>query len=355
MQQKQEKTKKQPSGAYAGARDDPGLAGGAGSCNSPAPWPSNTALEGPDRPGAQGSLQRPIKGTLTTFKLEKQKPFLSDFASLRLSELLPMAIKQHCNALLVQKYPFLPRNEINMQKHAPWSVLQASQAAAAKLLSPVLGCLTAHYPQDQFAPASSPPSAPTPPAQGVQVEEWLGSKAVGGQTAQQRPQWHHPTPPEMQFAEELVQTFMMGACQQLQQIGGSSLQGGKYQKEQIQGLLLQIEGSVHGLRSALADFVPPPETQQGSGQGLSLIGAAAPLVGGSGARDTVAKSLIAAAGFIGANDYETLGILLRVMSGVLSRGAHEFQEANDSFGSWKNDQDVAFDPPIAALLFDQVH
>ncbi|KAL3134782.1 hypothetical protein ABBQ32_007768 [Trebouxia sp. C0010 RCD-2024] len=235
---------------------------------------------------------------------------------------------------------------------------KASQAAAAKLLSPVLGCLTAHYPQDQFAPASSPPSAPsasTPLPQGVQVEEWLGSKAVGGQTAQLRPQWHHPTPSEMQFAEELMQTFMIDACQQLQQIGDSSLQGGKYQKEQIQGLLLQIEGSVHGLRSALADFVPPAKTQLGSGQGLSLIGAAAPLVGGSGARDTVAKSLIAAAGFIGANDYETLGILLRVTSGVLSRGAHEFQEANDSFSSWKSDQDVAFDPPIAALLFNQVH
>lgn len=238
---------------------------------------------------------------------------------------------------------------------------QASQAAAAKLLSPVLGCLTAHYPQDQFAPhpGSSNPPTPTPSAQGVQVEEWLGSKAVEGRTAQLKPKWHQPTPAEMHFAEELMQTFMIDASKQLQQIGEECSQGGKYKKEQIQGLLLQIEGTVHGLRSALADFVPPVEAQQssgqGSGQGLSLIGAAAPLVGGLDARDAVAKSLIAAAGFVGANDYETLGILLRVMSGVLSRGAHEFQEANDSFSSWKSDQDVAFDPPIAALLFDQVH
>ena len=48
----------------AGTRDNPGLAGRAGSRNSPAPWPCHTAPEGPDHPGPQGSLQRPIKGTL---------------------------------------------------------------------------------------------------------------------------------------------------------------------------------------------------------------------------------------------------------------------------------------------------
>ena len=235
------------------------------------------------------------------------------------------------------------------------SRLQASQAAAAKLLSPILGCLTAYYPQDQFAPGNTHESASVA-AQGVQVEPWLGSKALEGQTAQQRPKWHQPSPAEMQFAEELMQTFMMDACNQLQQISNGSSPGGKYDKDQLRGLLLQIEGTIHGLRSALAEFAPPAEgpAQQGSGQSLALIGSACPLVGDAKSRDAVAKSLVAAAGFIGANDYETLGILLRVMTGLLSRGTHEFSESADSYSSWKSDQDVAFDPPVAALLFDQV-
>lgn len=231
--------------------------------------------------------------------------------------------------------------------------LQATQAAAAKLLSPVLGCLTAYYPQDQFAPGNTPDSA-SGMSQGVEVVPWLGSKAVEGQTAQLRPQWHKPSPAEMQFAEELMQTFMMDACNQLQQISNGSPQGGKkYDRDQLRGLLLQIEGTTHGLRSALADFAPPAEGQ-GSGQSLALIGSSSPRVGDGKTRDAVAKSLIAAAGFIGANDYETLGILLRVMTGVLSRGTHEFSESTDSYSSWKSDQDVAFDPPVAALLFHQV-
>ena len=231
--------------------------------------------------------------------------------------------------------------------------LQATQAAAAKLLSPVLGCLTAYYPQDQFAPGTTPDSA-SGMGQGVGVVPWLGSKAVEGQTAQLRPQWHKPTPAEMQFAEELMQTFMMDACHQLEQISSGSPQGGKkYDRDQLRGLLLQIEGTTHGLRSALADFAPPAEGQ-GSGQSLALIGSSSPRVGDGNSRDVVAKSLLAAAGFVGANDYETLGILLRVMTGVLSRGTHEFSESTDSYSSWKSDQDVAFDPPVAALLFHQV-
>lgn len=239
--------------------------------------------------------------------------------------------------------------------------VQASQAAAAKLLSPVLGCLTAHYPLDQFAPTPNPnPSDPTPSSaseaalQGVRVESWLGSKAVEGHTAQQRPEWHQPNAAETQFAEELTQTFLIDASNQLQQMSQRSAQSGKYPKETIQGLLLQIEGSLHGLRSALADFTPPEQAQHNSESNLALAGSACQVISGSETRDAVAESLVAAAGFIGANDYETLGILLRVMSGLLSRGAHEFQEAIDSFSSWKSDQDVAFDPPIAALLFDQV-
>lgn len=240
------------------------------------------------------------------------------------------------------------------------SLLQASQAAAAKLLSPILGCLTAYYPQDQFAPGKTPDSA-SGGTQGVHVESWLGSKAVEGQTAQQRPQWHQPSPVEIQFAGELMQTFMIGACDQLQLISNGSSQGGKYDKDQLRGLLLQIEGTTHGLRSALADFAPPADgptqqgSEQGSGQSLALIGSACQLVGDVNSRDAVAKSLIAAADLIGANDYETLGILLRVMTGMLSRGTHEFSESTDSYSSWKSDQDVAFDPPVAALLFDQVH
>ena len=150
-----------------------------------------------------------------------------------------------------------------------------------------------------------------------------------------------------------MQTFLVSAASQLQEISQGSAQGSKYPKETIQGLLIQIEGSHHGLRSALPDFtsanLPNP-----TGQRLALVGSAAPGIGNPKIRDATAKSLIAAAGFIGANDYETLGTLLRVMSGMLSRGAHEFQEAMDSFSSWKSDQDVAFDPPLAALLFDQV-
>lgn len=240
-------------------------------------------------------------------------------------------------------------------------LLQASQGAASKLLSPVLGCLTAHYPLDQFAPTptdpptgSTPGSAPDTTPQGVTVEAWLGSKAQGNQTRQLAIKWHQPNPEERGFAEELVKTFLVDAAAELQEISHGSVQNGKYPKETIQGLLLQIEGAHHGLRSALPNFSPPQNGPNPTEQKLALIGSAAPAMAGSETRDNTAKSLLAAAGFVGANDYETLGILLRVMSGMLSRGAHEFQEAIDSFSSWKSDQDVAFDPPLAALLFDQV-
>ncbi|DBA73425.1 TPA: hypothetical protein ACH3X1_011462 [Trebouxia sp. C0004] len=234
---------------------------------------------------------------------------------------------------------------------------KAGQGAASKLLSPVLGCLTACYPLDQFAPTPTDPthgstSASDIAPHGVSVESWLGSKAQGSHTRQHAPKWHQPNSQETQFAEELMQTFLVSAASQLQEISQGSAQGGKYPKETIQGLLIQIEGAHHGLRSALPDFtsanLPNP-----TGQKLALVGSAAPRIGNSEIRDATAKSLIAAAGFVGANDYETLEILLRVMSGMLSRGAHEFQEAMDSFSSWKSDQDVAFDPPLAALLFDQ--
>ena len=151
-----------------------------------------------------------------------------------------------------------------------------------------------------------------------------------------------------------MQTFLVGAAAELQEICQGSAQNGKYPKEKIQSLLLQIEGAHHGLRSALPNFSPPSDGSNPMAQKLALIGSAAPAIAGSETRDNTAKSLLTAAGFVGANDYETLGILLRVMSGMLSRGAHEFQEAIDSFSSWKSDQDVAFDPPLAALLFDQV-
>ena len=235
-------------------------------------------------------------------------------------------------------------------------MLQAGQGTASKLLSPVLGCLTAHYPLDQFAPPlpdSSQDSPSDAASQAVKVESWLGSKAVEGQTRQLKPKWHQPNTEERQFAQELVKTFLVDASAQLQDISQGSAQNGKYPKEAIQGLLLQIEGTHHGLRSALPDFTLPKGSNP-TGLKLSLVGSAAPALGGSETRDMTAKSLIAAAGFVGANDYETLGILLRVMSGMLSRGAHEFQEALDSYSSWKSDQDVAFDPPLAALLFDQV-
>ena len=239
--------------------------------------------------------------------------------------------------------------------------MQASQAAAAKLLSPVLGCLTSRYPLDQFDPTTSPATPGTPPSSaseaasnGVCVESYLGSKAVEGQTARHQPKWHEPNSAEIQFAEELNQAFLVDAANQLHQMSQGSEQGEKYPKERIQGLLLQLDGALHGLRSALAEFSPPSDTQQGSGQSLALIGSACPVISGSETRDAVAKSLIAAAGYIGANDYESLTILLRVMGSLLSRGAAEFQEAIDSFSSWKSDQDVAFDPPIAALLFDEV-
>ena len=71
-------------------------------------------------------------------------------------------------------------------------------------------------------------------------------------------------------------------------------------------------------------------------------------------RETAAKALIAAAAIVGPNDYETLKILLRGMGAVLSRGAQEFRDASNSFGAWKSDQDIAHDPPVAALLFEQV-
>lgn len=170
---------------------------------------------------------------------------------------------------------------------------------------------------------------------------------------QQRPKWHQPNADERQFAEELMKTFLVDASAQLQDISQGSAPSGKYPKETIQGLLLQIEGAHHGMRSALPDFSPPKGSSP-TGLKLALVGSAAPALGSSETRDNTAKSLIAAANFVGANDYETLKMLLRVMSGMLSRGAHEFQEALDSFSSWKSDQDVAFDPPVAALLFDQV-
>lgn len=251
-------------------------------------------------------------------------------------------------------------------------VLQAIQAAASKLLAPIFGALTSYYPLNQFEPLPvwhSPAggSGSAPPA-GVGVEPWISSKPRESQTRQYKPTWHQPTAEETAFAEGLVNSFLTGAAQQLLELSqgkGSEQSGdapgsGKYPKELLQGLLLQMEGSFMGLQSILPDFASPQQAPDaaaapgGTTSNLALIGSGGAPITGPETRELAAKALVAAAAFVGPNDTETLKILLRAMSAVLSRGAQEYQDAINSFSAWKSDQDIAHDPAVAALLFGQV-
>ena len=152
--------------------------------------------------------------------------------------------------------------------------MQAVQAAASKLLSPLLGSLISYYPLNQFdpLPKEAPQNGSDPP-HGVGVEAWLSAKPQDSQIRQHKPTWHQPTAEETQFAEDLTRTFLTEAAQQLlglSQGQGSGQSGGgpapgasKYPKELMQGLLLQIEGSFVGLQSVLPDF---PAPKQSSGE-----------------------------------------------------------------------------------------
>ena len=243
--------------------------------------------------------------------------------------------------------------------------VQAIQAAASKLLAPVFGALTSYYPLNQFEPLPvwhSPAGASGSASfGGVGVEPWISSKPQESQIRQYKPRWHQPTTEETAFAEGLVNSFLTGAAQQLLELSqgkGSGQSGeapgsGKYPKELLQGLLLQMEGSFMGLQSTLPDFASPGPPQGASPQ-LALIGCGGATITGPETRELAAKALVAAAGFVGPNDTETLKILLRAMSAVLSRGAQEYQDAINSFSAWKSDQDIAHDPAVASLLFEQV-
>lgn len=152
--------------------------------------------------------------------------------------------------------------------------VQAVQAAASKLLAPLLGSLTSYYPLNQFDPQplhNIPTGGEATTPQGVGVEAWLSSKPRESQIRQHKPTWHQPTAEETGFAEELIKIFLTGAAQQL--LGLSQGQGSgdvgnspssgqdKYPKELLQGLLLQMEGSFMGLQSILPDFPSPSQSQ----------------------------------------------------------------------------------------------
>ena len=166
----------------------------------------------------------------------------------------------------------------------PYVCLQGVQAAASKLLAPLLGSLTSYYPLNQFDPvtAHSPPAGTAGVAaegtpQGVGVEPWLSSKPPQSQIRQHKPTWHQPFAEETAFAEELIKTFLTGPAKQLLELsqgqgsgqsGESSAPGAsKYPKELLQGLLLQMEGSFMGLQSNLPDF---PSPDPGKCKGLLL-------------------------------------------------------------------------------------
>ena len=84
----------------------------------------------------------------------------------------------------------------------------------------------------------------------------------------------------------------------------------------MQSLLLQIEGALVGARACLADFEPNSDTEAQARADeavpLTLIGATGVPVGSAAMRELAAKALMAAPDVIGANDSETLGILMHV-------------------------------------------
>lgn len=91
-----------------------------------------------------------------------------------------------------------------------------------------------------------------------------------------------------------------------------------------------------------------------TGPKLALIGVGGQAVATPQTRELAAKALVAAAGFVGPNDSATLKLLLRAMGAVVSWGAQEYRDAQNSFNAWRTDQDIAHDPAVSALLFTQV-
>eukprot|EP00891_Asterochloris_glomerata_P001540 jgi/Astpho2/1540/fgenesh1_pg.00026_%23_29_t len=287
-------------------------------------------------------------------------------------QLLPY--KQRLKALL-DAFFALPSKNLHMR--------------ATGLLGPILSALVSWYPLDQFAPLEEAQAtgAANGSAAAVHLEPWVIGASLEEAKKWNAPKWHVPSPEAVEFAHQLLEAHMQKPAADLlawaqSKDGSAAIPGGAVsavvgaarsavvgaaaavagsgstgaqqngaftEKQHIQALVYQIEGTLLGLRSSLPELSSIASPAANS-KPLHVVGACGPPIGSAAAREEVGRAMLAALRAVGSNDFESLSLMLRVLGSVLTRGSHEFSESKSSMSAWKSDQQAVHEPPVALLL-----
>ncbi|KAL4431419.1 hypothetical protein ABPG75_006675 [Micractinium tetrahymenae] len=217
------------------------------------------------------------------------------------------------------------------------SVQEATARAVGSMLSGLLGC----YPTNQHEACADVHAL----GEGLAIECFVDKVGSG---CCQPLRWHEPSAEEVSFGEAQVHAMLLAPAQRLKELSSA----GEVPKEQLKGLLLQIEGIegvLGGARTCLPDL-PGCDAARWA-HPLGLVGRSGAAVGGGGAvRAAAAEALLAAADCVGATDSETLKQLVLAMDGVLAVGTSEYSDSTSNLAAWNSDEKWMHEPAVAGLL-----
>jgi hypothetical protein len=231
---------------------------------------------------------------------------------------------------------------------------QAVQEGVARALSSILVGLCAYYPRGQYAPCPARVPAPAPAgagagadADGVALECYVdkfGNGAAGGM------EWHVPSEGEVALANDLLAAFLEAPARELlaRCAPGAAPPG----REALRSLLLQMEGSLGGVRTCLPDL--PGCAKEATPGFAGIAGRLGAAVGSAALRELAARALLAAAAAAAPSDAETLTLCLRVIDAATAAGSAEHADSQASASAWGHDERWLHEPAVAGLLLQNL-
>eukprot|EP00873_Tetraselmis_striata_P035714 jgi/Tetstr1/455978/TSEL_042757.t2 len=223
------------------------------------------------------------------------------------------------------------------------------QEATARVLSAVLGTLTSYFPTDQYAP-------PQELLETSMLEVWVSSTSK-----EPRPAWHLPSAAELKCAEGLVDKYLHAPLGELQALRGGEAGGpaparSKAEKDELRRRLVAVEAVLHGVRTSMPDFDWGPAQGGAAGAAplrvVGELGARLPLL--AGAREKLASALLRAFEWTNEQDSDSLKAVLRTVNMTMSVGANEYNDANQSMGAWRADEQALSEAAVGGELYSGV-
>ncbi|XP_024522024.1 proteasome activator subunit 4 [Selaginella moellendorffii] len=204
--------------------------------------------------------------------------------------------------------------------------------AGERFLSSVVESLLLYYPLQQYRSCSGYPGHDG-------IESWISTKEPSLSLVS--PMWHLPSEEEVAFAEEVIQLHLRNALLDLRSLCEMN---SVPNKEKLRILLLQINGSLKGARSALPDF-----TNESSKGSLRIAGKTGASVGNSKLREEAADTLIKACEYLlkaKADDTALLILLVQSLDLVGNYGSPEYNEWSHGKHTWKLDSKNLVEPRV---------